>query len=339
MSTAPNPLRIVYMGTPDFAVPALQALATSRDQVVGVFTNPDRPSGRGKKLTPPPVKVAAELLQIPVFQPPKCRGPEVVAILEDLAPDVIVVAAYGQILKEDVLTLPRYGCLNIHASLLPRYRGAAPINWAIVRGEEESGVTIMKMDVGLDTGPMILKKKTLIGPLDTAQVLHDSLATIGAELIVDVMRLIHLDSLTLIEQDDQSATWAPMLKKAEGQIDWSFSAREVANHIRGFNPWPGAYSFHIPSTSQSAEEKAEPVRIKFHLARPARPEELAELPLRSPGEVLHIDKAEGTLLIACGEGAIQALTLQAPGRRAVDTPDFLNGYPIEEGHLFAVLKN
>lgn len=329
MSSAPNPLRIVYMGTPDFAVPALEALASSRDFVVGVFTNPDRPSGRGKKLTPPPVKVAAQKLGIPVFQPAKCRGPEVVATLKELTPDVIVVAAYGQILKTDVLDLPPHGCLNIHASLLPKYRGAAPINWAIVRGEEESGVTIMRMDVGLDTGPMILKKKVLIGPLDTAQDLHDTLADVGAELIVDVMRLIHLESLTLIQQNDELATWAPMLSKQEGLIDWTQSARQVADHIRGFNPWPGAYTFLY------RDHESGPERIKFHLARPLAPDQLNGLTNHPPGTVVQADATTGSLVIRCGEGFLKALNLQAPGRRAVDTPDFLNGYNIREGHHFA----
>ena len=329
MSTAPNPLRIVYMGTPDFAVPALEALIKSRDQVVGVFTNPDRPSGRGKVLTPPPVKVAAQQAKIPVFQPPRARGPEVIEKLKEWAPDVIVVAAYGQILKSDVLDFPRHGCLNIHASLLPKYRGAAPINWSIVRGEQETGVTIMKMDVGLDTGPMLLKKKTLIGPLDTAQDLHDRLAEIGAELIVDVMRLIHLESLTPIPQNDSLATWAPMLKKEDGLIDWDRTPRQVSDHIRGFNPWPGAFSFLYRPDFPS------PSRIKFHLARPLTSEESTALPSATPGTILRADPSSGELFIACHNGAIRCLQLQAPGRRAVDSTDFLNGFDLQTGHYFA----
>lgn len=335
MSTAPNPLRIVYMGTPEFAVPALNALATSRDKVVGVFTNPDRESGRGKKVTPPAVKVAAQAAKIPVFQPKKARGPEVVEKLNEWNPDVIVVAAYGQILKPDVLELPRYGCLNIHASLLPKYRGAAPINWAIVRGEEETGVTIMQMDEGLDTGPMLLKKKTLIGPLETAQELHDRLSLMGAELIVDVMRLIHLESLNPVEQNNDRSSYAPMLSKKDGLIDWTKSAEEVANHILGFNPWPGAYAF---LTTQSAGEDQEPERIKFHLARPLSEPPETFMPrgaVALPGSVLRADRSEKELWIATGDGILRCLELQAAGKRAMEVGDFLNGHDITEGDRFS----
>ncbi len=321
------PLRIVYMGTPDFAVPALEALIKSRDEVVGVFTNPDRRSGRGKKVTPPPVKDAAEAAGIPVFQPPKARGPEVVAQLKEWAPDVIVVAAYGQILKTDVLHLPRHGCLNIHASLLPKYRGAAPINYAIMAGEEESGVTIMQMDEGLDTGPMILKQKTPIAPLETAQELHDRLAEMGAELIVDVMRLLHLDSVTKIPQDDDQASWAPMLKKSDGEIMWGRGAREIADQIRGLNPWPGCFSF--------LERPDEPERIKFHLARRLSPSEAnGHAGPDEPGRVLRADPADGELWIATGEGILKCLEVQAPGRKAMDVASFLNGFDLQEGDLF-----
>lgn len=317
------------MGTPDFAVPPLEALINSRDKVVGVFTNPDRPSGRGKKLTPPPVKVAAQKAGIPVFQPPRCRGPEVVAQLKELAPDVIVVAAYGQILRSDVLDLPPHGCLNIHASLLPQYRGAAPINWAIVNGEKETGITIMQMDEGLDTGPMLLKKKTPIEPLDTAQDLHDRLSEMGAELIVDVMRLIHLDSLNPVAQDDDQSSYAPMLSKSDGTIDFQKSARQVADHIRGFNPWPGAFAFLRRLNGSESKE-----RVKFHLATPLDANQAKEFQGATPGTVLRADRSAGELWIACGEGVLQCLKLQAPGRRAMETIDFLNGYDLNEGDQF-----
>lgn len=318
-----KPLRVVYMGTPEFAVPALRALIASQDEVVGVFTNPDRPSGRGKKLKAPPVKEVAEAAGVPVVQPQKARGPEVVARLKEWAPDVIVVAAYGQILKADVLDLPPMGCLNIHASLLPKYRGAAPINYAIMAGEEEAGVTIMKMEEGLDTGPMILKKKTLIAPLETAQELHDRLAIMGADLIVDVMRLLHLESVTLIPQDDTKATWAPMLSKADGAIDWTRSARQVVDQIRGLNPWPGCYSY-------LRREAGESVRVKFHLARRAPDEEFGG----APGTVVAVDPGQGILRVATGQGCIDCLELQAPGRRAMEIGDFLNGFEVHEGEAF-----
>ncbi|TXD32596.1 methionyl-tRNA formyltransferase [Lujinxingia vulgaris] len=324
MIASRTPLRIVYMGTPDFAVPALNKLIESSDEVVGVVTNPDRPSGRGKKLTPPPVKVAAEAAGIEVYQPEKLRGPEVLEHLRAWNPDVIVVAAYGQILRNDVLLLPRYGCINIHASLLPAYRGAAPINWAIVRGEAESGVTIMQMERGLDTGPMLLKRKTPIEELDTAQDLHDRLAEMGAELIVDVMRLIHLDSLNPIVQDDAQSSYAPMLKKSDGEIDFRKSAREVADLIRGMNPWPGAFAFlHTPDGPQ---------RVKLHLARAHSAATNGADTGAAPGEVIRAD--EQGLHIACGQGYIECLTLQAPGKRALPVSDFLNGFDLQTDHHF-----
>ena len=318
-------LRIVYMGTPEFAVYALNALATSRDDVVGVVTRPDRQRGRGKKMRPTAVKTAAMEANIPVFQPENINDSEAVAKLEEWAPDVIVVAAYGQIVGQDILDLAPHGCLNIHASLLPRYRGAAPINWAIVRGEKESGITIMQMDEGLDTGPMLLKKKTLIAPLETAGELHDRLAEMGAELIVDVMRLIHLDSLNPIAQDDEKSTYAPMLSKSDGRIDWGLSARDLANRIRGFNPWPGTYS--------TLQIDGEEERIKFHLARPLEdaPKAAADA---APGTVIRADRSAGELWIATGDGVLNCLEIQAPGRRAMATADFLNGHDVEKGDRF-----
>ena len=319
-------LRTVYMGTPDFAVPALNALASSRDEVVGVITRPDRRRGRGKKMKPTAVKKAAQEAQIPVYQPENVNDAEVLEQLNRWDPEVIVVAAYGQILRAPILNLPRHGCINIHASLLPRYRGAAPINWAIARGEEHSGVTIMEMDEGLDTGAMLLKKKTLIGPLETAGELHDRLALMGAELIVDVLRLIHLDSLNPIDQDDDSATYAPMLSKADGRIDWRKPAEEIANRIRGFNPWPGTYS-------QLVGDDGEGERVKFHLARPQN-----EVPTEgksvAPGTVVRADRSNGQLLIASGDGLLDCVELQAPGRKAMGAADFLNGHSIDEGDRF-----
>ncbi len=317
-----RPLRIVYMGTPDFAVPALNGLATSHDDVVGVITQPDRPSGRGKKRRPPAVKVAAEEAGIPVFQPENINDPHAMEHLDSWAPDVVVVAAYGQILKPRVLNIPRHGCINIHASLLPKYRGAAPINWAIVNGEESTGVTIMEMEEGLDTGPMLLKKRTLIGPLETAGELHDRLAEMGAELIIDVMRLIHLDSLNPVEQNHDQSSYAPMLSRDDGALQWTDSADSLAFKIRGFNPWPGTFS-----TLELASGESE--RIKFHLARA-----LDQPSDQEPGVVVHADRKAGELHIATGSGVLECLQLQAPGRRAMDVADFLNGHDIDVGDRF-----
>lgn len=325
-SSSRQPLRIVYMGTPEFAVPALKALVDGPDPVVGVVTQPDRPGGRGKKPRPPAVKVAADKVDVDVFQPENVNSPEAIERLDDWAPDVVVVAAYGQILKPDVLDLPPHGCINIHASLLPRFRGAAPINWAIAEGEQETGVTIMEMDEGLDTGPMLLKKKTLIGPLETAGELHDRLATMGAELIVDVMRLIHLDSLNPVPQNDDEASYAPMLSKEDGRIDWSDSATDIARRIRGFNPWPGTHSFYVDDGDKQ--------RIKFHLARSVDSADHDVSEKIPAGTVVRASRSDGQLWIACGDGVLDCLQLQAPGKKAMDARDFLNGHSMSEGDEF-----
>ena len=238
----PRTIRTVFMGTPEFALATLEGLLDFGLDVVAAYTQPDRPSGRGKKLTSPPVKVLAEARGIPVFQPLKLRAPEVVAQLQALAPDLIVVVAYGQILPKSVLEIPRHGCINVHASLLPRYRGAAPINKAIVDGESETGITTMLMDVGLDTGDMLVKLATPIGPFETAGELHDRLALLGREAIEETLRRLCAGTLAPQQQDDSLSCYAPMLKKEDGRIDWSRSAVEIHNQVRGLDPWPGAYT-------------------------------------------------------------------------------------------------
>ncbi len=315
-----EPLRVVYMGTPDFAVPALEALIDSHHEVVGVFTQPDRKSGRGKKVRRPPVKVVAEEAGVPVYQPKRVKkNDEAYETLRGWNPDVVVVAAYGQILPERILDVPPLGCVNIHASLLPKYRGAAPINWAIVNGEEKTGVTIMQMDVGLDTGPMLEKYEVPIPPEMTAQELHDRLAELGREVIVDALDRLAAGQLEPTPQDDEASSYAPMLSKEDGHIDWTKSADAVANHIRGFNPWPGAFAFH--------ERDGEKTRIKFHRARPVEGD-------GEPGEVLEVDVSGERLVVACGEGAIECLEVQAPCRKAMGVRDFLCGYEINAGEHF-----
>jgi methionyl-tRNA formyltransferase len=315
-------LRVVYMGTPDFAVPALEALIDSHHEVVGVFTQPDRESGRGKKVRRPPIKVVAEEAGVPVYQPKRVKkNDEAFETLAGWAPDVVVVAAYGQILPERILEVPRLGCVNIHASLLPKYRGAAPINWAIVHGEETSGVTLMQMDVGLDTGPMLETHEVAVPADMTAQELHDRLAELGGEVIVDALDKLAAGELEPTPQDDEKSSYASMLSKEHGHIDWTRSGVDVANHIRGFNPWPGAYAFHV-------NEDGEKKRIKFHRAKPVREQ-------GGPGEVLEADASDARLVIACGDGAIECVKVQAPGRKAMNARDFLNGYEINEGDTFA----
>ena len=233
-------IRIVFMGSPDFALPSLRSLAQNY-QVVGVVTQPDRASGRGRELKAPPVKLLAQELNIPVIQPQKLREPEAVQKLQAWVPDLIVVAAFGQILRKDVLELPKYGCINVHASLLPRWRGAAPINAAVLAGDEETGVTIMKMDVGLDTGPMLAKKSIRIKPDDTAGSLFEALSTMGAELLIETLPAYVDGRIIPQPQPEEGATYAPMLKKEDGFLDFTQPVVDLERRIRAMNPWPGAW--------------------------------------------------------------------------------------------------
>ncbi len=232
--------RIVFMGSPDFAVPSLRLLAGAY-RTVGVVTQPDRPSGRGRTLVAPPVKLAALELGLPVIQPEKLRQPEAMQQLRDWSPDLIVVAAFGQILRPDVLSLPRFGCVNVHASLLPRWRGAAPINAAILAGDAETGVTIMKMDAGVDTGPMLAQRAIPISPGDTAGSLFGKLAALGSELLLETLPGYLSDEIQPRTQPDEGITYAPMLKKEDGLLDFTRPADELARKVRAFDPWPGAY--------------------------------------------------------------------------------------------------
>lgn len=232
--------RVVFMGSPDFSLASLRLLA-QHYQVVGVVTQPDRASGRGRELKAPPVKLLAQELNIPIIQPEKLRNPEAMQQLQAWNPDLIVVAAFGQILKKDVLELPPYGCINIHASLLPRWRGAAPINAAVLAGDEETGVTIMKMDVGLDTGPMLAMKTIRIKPDDTAGSLFEALATLGADLLIETLPAYMDGKLTPQPQPEDGATYAPMLKKEDGRLAFNQPALELERRIRAMNPWPGAW--------------------------------------------------------------------------------------------------
>lgn len=306
----PQSLRTVFMGTPEFALPTLRALIDARVDLVGVYTQPDRPKGRGNVLAPPPVKVLAAEHSIPVFQPVKLREPSVVEGLKDLAPDLIVVVAFGQILPKSVLEIPRHGCINVHASLLPRYRGAAPINKAIMDGEKVTGVTTMLMDVGLDTGPMLVKKSIPIGPEDTAGELLVSLARLGAEAMGETLGRLCAGTLQPDPQDDALSTYAPMLKKEDGRIDWSRSALEIHNQVRGLDPWPGAYTFLGGEM------------LKIARTRP-------EAGSTEPGTVVSAG-AEG-VRIACGEGVLLVGELQLPGKKRLPASDFLRGRSLPAG--------
>ncbi|NOY14491.1 MAG: methionyl-tRNA formyltransferase [Deltaproteobacteria bacterium] len=307
----PESIRTVFMGTPEFALATFTGLIDFGLNLVGVFTQPDRPKGRGKKLAAPPVKELALQQQIPVFQPLKLRDPAAVAQLRELQPDLIVVVAYGQILPKAVLDIPQYGCINVHASLLPKYRGAAPINQAIIDGETETGVTTMYMDVGLDTGDMLVKYRLTIGENETAGELHDRLALLGREAMEETLRQICSGTLIAERQDDSLSCYAPMLKKEDGLIDWQQSAATIHNLVRGLDPWPGAYShldgevLKISATSVAADLSGE------------------------PGTVLLAD-AEG-VRVACREGALVIGRLQLPGRKRLAAADFLRGRELPIG--------
>src|SRR5512147_571289 len=236
-------MRIVFMGTPDFAVPSLEALLKSPDEVVGVVTQPDRPKGRGQVLTPSPVKQVALREHIPILQPTKMKDPDFLAALGAWKPDLIAVAAFGRILPPVILSLPPKGCINVHGSLLPKYRGAGPIQWAIINGETETGITTMLMDEGMDTGAMLLQEKIAIAPDDTAGSLSPRLAEVGGRLLVETLARLKAGTVVPQVQDHAQATMAPLLKKEDGAINWTVSATAIANRVRGLTPWPGAYTF------------------------------------------------------------------------------------------------
>lgn len=302
-------MRVVFMGSPDFAVPALRALVSAHE-VCLVVTQPDKRAGRGKVHRPPPVKTVAEEGGIPVIQPPRARDPEVASRLAGTGADVGIVVAYGKILPPSILSAFPHGCLNIHASLLPKYRGAAPIQWAIIRGERETGVTIMRLDEGMDTGPMLVTRREPIRDDDTAGSLFARLAPIGAEALLEALDLMAAGRLVETPQDDAAATYAPMLTKEDGRIDWSASARDVANRIRGVDPWPGAF------TERDGE------RLKLYGARPVSDS-------GPPGTVVAID--ERGLVVACGDGACAVTDVQAPGKRRMSAVDFARGHSLIPG--------
>ncbi|HKL25948.1 MAG TPA: methionyl-tRNA formyltransferase [Desulfuromonadales bacterium] len=306
----PAAIRTVFMGTPEFALPTLQGLIDAGVDLVGIYTQPDRPKGRGKQVAVPPVKELALNHGIPVFQPPKLRAPEAAADLEDLAPDLIVVVAYGQILPKRVLDIPRYGCINVHASLLPKYRGAAPINKAIMEGETETGITTMLMDAGLDTGDMLVKRSLAIGPDETAGELHERLARLGRETMEETLRQLCAGELAPEKQDDNLTSYAPMLKKEDGRLDWSRPADELHNLVRGLDPWPGAYT-----------------TLNGQLLKVARTRVAAGS--GAPGSVVAADQ-EG-VCVACGDGLLVVGELQLPGRKRLAAADFLRGQPLPAG--------
>ncbi len=303
-------MRIVFMGTPDFAVPSLKALLAAGHEIVGVFTQPDKPKNRGMKLTPSPVKVVAQEHQLPIYQPTTLKTDEAYDVLADLQPELIAVAAYGKILPKKILELPSLGCVNVHSSLLPRYRGAAPINWAILNGDRETGVTIMYMAEGLDTGDIISQRVTPIDPNETVESLHDRLAEIGAELLVETVTAIGDGTATRTPQDDSLSSYASMLSRELSPIDFSQSAHRIHNQVRGLIPWPATSvelcgtMFKIFSVEETGEDSEEPA-----------------------GTVLGADKKG--INVVCGDGKVlRILELQAPGKKRMRAVDYLRGHSL-----------
>ena len=307
-------MRVVFMGTPEFAVPSLRALLDAGYDVVGAFAQPDRPVGRGHKLAACPVKRLALERGVPVYQFERIRGEEGLACLRALAPDIVVTAAFGQILSQALLDVPKMGTVNVHASLLPAYRGAAPINWCILNGETKTGVTTMLTDAGVDTGDMLLQRETEIGALETAAELSARLSQLGAELLVETLKGYVAGEIAPIRQDERLASRQPMLKKEMGRIDWTKSAGQIACQVRGLDPWPSAYTDYAGGA------------LKIYRARPV--EGAGEA-----GTVLRASAKEG-LFVACGDGVLEILEMQAPGGKRMNARAYLAGKKIEPGTKF-----
>ena len=307
--------KIIFMGTPAFAVPSLEALIDAGHEILTVVTQPDRPKGRGREAAPSAVKAAAMARSIPVMTPAGIREASFADSLRSLAPDFIVVVAYGRILPESVLNLPSRGCVNLHASLLPGYRGAAPINWAIINGDKETGVSTMFMDAGLDTGPVLLEKRVAISDDDTTATLGAKLSAIGALLLTETIDGLLEGKIEPKPQDDTKATYAPVLKKEDGRIDWHSGSAEIENLIRGMHPWPGAFT----------QWKGQ---LKIHCAR-AEDGNTADM---RPGTV--IDASGATIDVACGRGVLKITELQPENKRRMSAGEFIRGYRIKSGEKF-----
>lgn len=307
-------MKLVFMGTPAFAVGTLKALAESGQyEIVGVITQPDRPQGRGNRVVMTPVKEYALSQGLTVYQPQKVKTPEFVAKLRELAPDMIVVAAFGQLLSQEILSLPRYGCINVHASLLPKYRGAAPIQYAIIKGEKESGVTIMQMDIGMDTGAMLKQAVVPIGPDMTMGELHDALCSTGAELLLETLPEIFAGTVQVTQQDDALATYATLLDRSMECIDWSKPAQEIHNLIRGFNPAPSTFT-RLPN-GKSLKLWASHMTGKSSDA--------------APGTVVELTKK--AFYVACGKGVLEITEVQPESKKRMPAQVFLNGRGVNVG--------
>lgn len=313
-------MKIVFMGTPDFSVGTLEAIVSAGHEVACVVTQPDKPRGRGKELQPTPVKQAALQHGLRVYQPRKVRAPEAVEKIRSYEPDVIVVVAFGQIIPQEILDIPRYGCINVHASLLPKYRGAAPIQWAVLDGEKVSGVTIMRMDAGLDTGDMIAKVEVPLDEEETAGTLFDKLSAAGAKLLVQTLPALADGTAVYEKQPEESPTpYARMIKKQDGEIDWTRSAEEIERWIRGMSPWPSAYT-HLGQKT-----------LKIWRAKTAEGQKDC-----TPGTVLEAGK-EG-FVVGTGNGALRLLEIQLEGKKRMEAEAFLRGFSLERGTVLGGVK-
>lgn len=307
-------MRILFMGTPDIAVGCLQKIIDEKHDIIGVVTQPDKPVGRGKKMGMPPVKELALKYDLPVYQPIKARDEEFVKILKDLNPDLIVVVAFGQILPKSILDIPKFGCVNVHVSLLPKYRGAAPINWVIINGEDKTGVTTMYMDEGLDTGDMILTSEFELNDEITAGELHDIMKEEGAKVLKETIDLIEKGEAPRIPQNHDEFTYAPMMNKTLGQIDFSKSAKEIHNLVRGVNPWPSAYTTYKGQTMKIWKTKV-----------------LSESSDKAPGTILKVDK-EG-IRVSTKDNVILISEIQMPGKKRVLVEEYIKGNSIETNEI------
>jgi len=307
-------MNIIFMGTPDFAVPTLEGLINSNHKIIAVFTQPDRPKGRGREVVPSPVKVKADANNIPVLQPEKVKEPDFIKKISEYNPDCIVVVAFGQILPKDILNLPRYGCINLHASLLPKYRGAAPINWALIKGETKTGVTSMFMEEGMDTGDILIQREIEIKEDDNAGTLHDKLSQIGNNVILETLDKLERGIIKRIKQDSSVATYASKIKKEDCIIDWNAGAEDIVNKIRGLTPLPGAYTLYNGKRLKitNADYKKQEARGKN-------------------GEVFEVNR--NGIKVTCRDGIVIIKSLQPEGKRVMSTGEFISGHSIKTGEI------
>ncbi|CEN26425.1 methionyl-tRNA formyltransferase [Paraclostridium sordellii] len=310
-------MKIVFMGTPEFAVPCLQKIIDEGHEVLAVVTQPDKPKGRGKKLAMPPVKELALKYNIDVYQPVKAREDSFVEKLKEINPELIVVVAFGQILPKSILDIPKFGCVNVHASLLPKYRGAAPLNWVIINGEEKTGVTTMYMDVGLDTGDMILKSEIPLDDEITAGELHDKMMVQGAEVLKDTIDLISKGEAPREKQNDEETCYSPIMDKSLGNIDWSKSATDIHNLIRGVNPWPSAYTTYDKQTMKIWKTKV-----------------LDKLSGKTPGTILSVDK--NGIEVSTGDKVLQISEIQMSGKKRMIVSEYIKGNDISTGIVLGI---